>query len=95
MATFTDEFTKMRQDFDEAQDSRHQLLEDTRQQVQQMAQGVKEQLAGFRGELEHMREEIAEAANRTRTELKELGADLHTGGDIFRKQSMPRKHSHK
>ena len=36
MATFTEEFTRMRQDFDQAQADRHQLFDDTQEYVKNM-----------------------------------------------------------
>ena len=90
MATFTEEFTRMRQDFDQAQADRDQLFQDTREHVQNMAQGVKDQLAGFRQNMRDMHDEIAEMAGQVRTELQEMSTDLHTGGNIFRKGSSPK-----
>ena len=37
MATFTDDFTRMRQDFDQAQEDRLQLYDNTREHVRNMA----------------------------------------------------------
>jgi len=90
MATFTEEFTRMRQDFDQAQADRHQLFHDTREHVQNMAQGVKDQMAGFRQNMRDMHDGIAEAASQVRTGLREMSTDLHTGGNIFRKGSSPK-----
>ena len=84
MATFTDEFTRMRQDFDQAQADRDQLFHDTREHVQNMANGVKEQLAGFRQNMRDMHDELAEKASQVRTGLREMSTDLRTGGNIFR-----------
>jgi hypothetical protein len=90
MATFTEDFTRMRHDFDQSQEDRQRLFEDTRGHVQQMACDMQEQLAGFRHGFEQMRGEIAETADQVRTELRGFGADLRTGGRVFRKQSKPR-----
>jgi hypothetical protein len=95
MATFTEEFTRMRQDFDQAQTDRHQLFQDTREHVQNMAQGVKDQLTGFRQNMRDMHDEIAEMAGQVRTELHNLSTDLHTGGNIFRKGSSPKARAKK
>jgi uncharacterized phage infection (PIP) family protein YhgE len=91
MATFTEEFTRMRQDFDQAQADRNQLYENTRNQVQNMAQGVKEQLAGFRQHMHEVHDEMAEMAGRVRAGLKDLSTDLHGGGDVFRKGLTAKK----
>jgi hypothetical protein len=85
MATFTEEFTRVREDCDQAHEERRQILEDTRKQVEQMAHDVQEQLMGFRDNMQKMHGEIAEAANQVRTNLKDLAVDLKTGGSIFRK----------
>jgi len=92
MATFTDEFTRMRQDFDQAQADRQQLFADTHEHVQNLAHGVQQQLAGFRQDMQNVHHEVAEMAGRVRTELKDLSTDLHTGGNVFRKGAKPKKH---
>ncbi len=91
MATFTEDFTRLRQDFDQSQANRNQLYETTRDHVQNMAQGVKEQLAGFRQHMHEMHDEIAEMAGRVRADLKELSTNLRGGGDVFRKGLSPKK----
>ena len=95
MATFTDDFTRMRQDFDQAQADRDQLFHDTREHVQNMANGVKEQLAGFRQNMRDMHDDIAEKASQVRTGLREMSTDLRTGGNIFRKESSPKTRARK
>ncbi len=90
MATFTEEFTRMRQDLDQAQAERQQLFQDTREHVKNMAQGVQDQLAGFRQNMRNVHDEIAEMASQVRTELREMSTDLHTGGNVFRKGSSPK-----
>ena len=93
MATFTEEFTRMRQDFDQAASDRQQLAEDTRHHVQNMVQGVKQQLAGFRQDLNKMHDGVADLAGQVRASLSDLSTDLHTGGKIFRKESCKGKKS--
>jgi tRNA U34 5-carboxymethylaminomethyl modifying GTPase MnmE/TrmE len=97
MATFTEEFARMRQNFDQAQGSRRQLFEETRDRVQQMAHSVREQLVDFQQQLHETHEKTADMARRVRTELHEFraelgryGAELKAGGNIFRGRSMPR-----
>ena len=87
MAVFTEEFTRMRQDFDQAQADRDQLFHDTREFVHNMTQNVQHQLAGFRGDMQHMHEELAAMAGRVRDDLREMHTDLNTGGQVFRKES--------
>ena len=95
MASFTEEFTRMRQDFDQAQADRDRLYHDTREHVQNMAQGVKQQLAGFRQHMQDMHDEIAEMAGHVRAGLKEMSTDLHGGGNVFRKGSSPKAKARK
>jgi hypothetical protein len=90
MAVFTEEFTRMRQDFDQAQADRDQLFKDTREFAQNMAQGVKDKLAGFRQNMQDLHADIAAKASQVHTELCEMSTDLHNGGNIFRKGSSPR-----
>ena len=78
MAAFTEFFTHLRQDCDEARGERRQLVQDNREHVKNM-------LAGFH-------QDHAEMARHLRTELKDFRTDLSTGGAIFRKESNPRKH---
>ncbi len=91
MATFTDEFTRMRQDFDQSQADRQQLFADTHEHVQNLAHGVQQQLAGFRQDMQNIHHEVAEMASRVRTEMKDLSTDLHTGGNVFRKGQKAKK----
>ena len=58
---------------------------------QNMAQGVKDQMAGFRQDMREMHGGIAEMAGQVRTDLHDLSTDLKTGGNIFRKESKPTK----
>jgi hypothetical protein len=84
MATcFTDDFTRMRQDFDQAQANRDQLIQDTHDWVQDKASSVQQLM-------QDMHDKTAEMAGQLRTELQNLSTDLHTGGSIFRKESNPR-----
>ena len=87
MAIFTDDFTRMRQDFDQAQADREQLIQDTHDWVRDKACSVQQLM-------QDMHDKTAEMADQLRTELQELSTDLHTGGSIFRKESNP-KMSHK
>jgi hypothetical protein len=91
MATFTETFSRMRQDFDDAQAARDQLFRATREHVGNLAHGVQQQLAGFRSDMRQLRGQLTEMADGVRSNLRELHGDLNTGGDIFRKESKPRK----
>lgn len=84
MAVFTEEFTRMRQDFDQAQADREQLIQDTCKWVQDKASDTQQLM-------QDMHNETAEMADRVRTGLKELHTDLNTGGNIFRKKSGSRR----
>ena len=84
MATcFTDDFTRMRQDFDQAQANRDQLIQDTHDWVQDKARGVQQLM-------QDMHDKTAEMASQVRTNLREMHTDLNTGGNIFRKGSSPK-----
>lgn len=78
MATFTEDFTRMRQDCDNSRAERRQLVQDN-------CEHVKSMLAGF---CHHH----AEMASQLRTELKDFATDLKAGGSVFRNESNPRKH---
>ena len=84
MATFTEDFTRMRQDCEEAQEDRHHFFEQMRNRVEQLAEETRNDMARFRAEHNQM-------ANGLRDHLKQLATDLKTGGGIFRKESNPRK----
>ena len=66
MATFTETFSRMRQDFDDAQAARDQLFRATREHVGNLAHGVQQQLAGFRSDMRHLRGQITEMAGQVR-----------------------------
>ena len=89
MATFTEEFTRMRQDFDQAQADRHQLFDDTREHVQNMVHGVKEQLAGFRHDLH----EHAQRDRRDGQPGADRAARLEHGPEHRRQRSSARNRS--
>ena len=78
MATFTEDFTRMRQDCDNSRAERRQLVQDN-------CEHVKNMLAGFR-------HDHAEMASQLRTKLKDFATDLKAGGSIFRKEFNARKH---
>ena len=88
MATFTEDSTRMRQDFDQAQADRDQLIRDTHDWVQDKACGVRQLM-------QDMHDKTAEMASQVRTELHNLSTDLHTGGGIFRKGSSPKARAKK
>jgi len=83
MATFTEEFTRMRQDFDQAHADRDQLIQDTHDWVRDKARSVQQLM-------QDMHDKTAEMASQLRTELQDLSTDMRNGGDIFRKESSPR-----
>ena len=83
MATFTEDFTRMRSDNDQAQADRFQLIQDTHDWVQDKASSVQQLM-------QDMHDKTAEMAGQLRTELHDLSTDLHTGGNIFRKGSSPK-----
>ena len=84
MATFTEDFTRMRSDNDQAQADRFQLIQDTHDWVQDKARGVHQLM-------QNMHDRTAEMAAKLHTELRDFSTDLSTGGSIFRKESKAKK----
>jgi uncharacterized membrane-anchored protein YhcB (DUF1043 family) len=84
MATFTEDFTRMRQECDNSRAERRQLVQDNCEYVQNLAHSTRQ-------DLKRMHDETAEMADKLRTELKDLSTDLSTGGGIFRKESKAKK----
>ncbi len=84
MATFTEDFTRMRQDCDNAHAERRQLVQDTREHVQNLAHSTRQ-------DVKRMHDETAEMADKLHTELKDFSSDLSAGGGIVRKESRAKK----
>ena len=88
MATFTEAFTRLREDFDQGHESRLKLLHDIRAEVQrnaaqlgsQLAEQAKHRHAEFTASLRDLRGTVRRQAEQTRRELADLAADLHQGG---------------
>ena len=92
MAAFSTTFSRLRQDLDQAHENRQQLLHDIQAGVREMARQTGEQLAEqgrnrraqFAAMMTDLRSKLNAEANQTRSQLAELAADLHQGGQIFR-----------
>ena len=84
MATFTEDFTRMRQDCDDARAERRQLVQDTSEYVQNLAHSTRQ-------DIKRMHDKTAEMADKLHAELKDFSTDLSTGGGIFRKESKAKK----
>jgi ABC-type transporter Mla subunit MlaD len=92
MATFTDTFSSLRQQFDQASQNRRQFIRDLQAEVKehaaQTAHLVTEQatnrMADFTKMMGDLRTEVQVQAARTRDFLGELAADLRRGGEAFR-----------
>jgi hypothetical protein len=52
MTTFTDFFTKLRENIDQLHENRQQLYQNTREQISEMAKQVRSQLAEFSSDLQ-------------------------------------------
>jgi len=52
MTTFTDFFTKLRENIDQLHDNRQQFYQNTREQINEMAKQVRCQLAEFSSDLQ-------------------------------------------
>jgi len=86
MATFTEDFTRMRNDFDRAHQDRERLGREIHGQVRDAADDVKAMLGRFADEMRDTREGLRRAADRLRSELGQFARDLQTGGGVFRKE---------
>jgi len=84
MATFTEDFTRMRQDCDNSRAERRQLVQDTSEYVQNLAHSTGQ-------DLKRMHDDTAAMAEKLHTELKDLSTDLSSGGGIFRKEAKAKK----
>ena len=77
MATFTEDFTRLRQDFDQSHEDRLESIQNIRTESQAIRDEVPGLLAGFRADR-------AEMGSQLRSDLAEFAGDLATGGEIFR-----------
>ena len=78
MATFTEDFTRLRQDCDELHQDHLEFIQNVRTEIQTLREDeVPGLLAGFRAD-------HAEMASQLRSDLAEFADDLATGGEIFR-----------
>jgi hypothetical protein len=100
MATMSETFTRMRDDFDQAHQSRRQLIRDLQAEVQThaaetarlLAEDSENRQAEFTAAMEQLRAEVSGQAAQTRGALAEFAADLHQGGAVFSRRA-PRKSS--
>jgi len=81
MATFTEDFTRMREEFDNSFEERKQFVRDItaheaedRMARQEFVQGVRDDVATMRQENQQFMDDV----------LKPFAADLKAGGEIFR-----------
>jgi len=70
VATFTEEFTGMREEFDQAHDDHLQFCQDLTEDCAERAENNQHWLKGM--------------GDQVRSELADFAGDLRTGGDIFR-----------
>jgi hypothetical protein len=84
MAHFSGDFGRLRQECDRARQQRQQFNQQTQAAVRHMADGVKQQLAGFASDMRHTHTAIEEMAGRLRAELAAFAGDLKSGGSMFR-----------
>ncbi len=93
MASFSEAFTRLRQDLDESQEKRSRLIQDTRRAVQARAQQTMDELAEqasnrhtqFAAMMGDLRNTVREQAHQTRERLASLGEDLRRGGAAFKR----------
>ncbi len=101
MAVFSDAFSRLRENFDQAQAERQNLIRAVRADVQEMARRTgarlaeqsKNRRAEFAAMIELLRGTIKAQAQQTRGQLGELAADLRQGGGVFgrRPSGQPRR----
>ena len=77
MATFTEDFTRMRDDCDRSRNDRRQFSQDMSAEVQQHKNEAHALLGSFHSSR-------AEVATQLRNDLADFTADLRIGGEIFR-----------
>jgi hypothetical protein len=91
MATFVQQFTRIREDCDRAHQARQQLFQQMRARVNGNAQQVSTKLAQFAAKMQDTRASIKATADGLRHGLAEFATDLHKGGRIFRGGHKPRR----
>jgi hypothetical protein len=101
MAVFSEAFRRLRENFDQAQLERQNLIRAIQNDVREMARQTgtrlaeqgKNRRAEFAAMIDDLRGKIKAQAERTRGQLGELAADLRQGGGVFgrRQQGQPRR----
>ena len=94
MAIFSEAFTRLREDFDQAHENRLKLIRDIRGEVHQQAEQTKNRLAEqgkdrhaeFNASIRELRSKVRQQAEQTRSDLAELAADLRDGGTTFHRR---------
>ena len=92
MASFTEAFTGLRENFAEAHEGRSRLIRDTRRAVRASAEQTAAELAeqassrhaDFTAMMGNLRNGVRERAEQTRERLATFGEDLRRGGAIFK-----------
>lgn len=100
MGVFSEALLRLRQDIDQSHENRRKLIEDIRAEVRQMARQTGNLLAEqgrnrqtqFTAMLKDLRGAVKAGADQTRTQLAELAADLHHGGESFKARKTGRLH---
>lgn len=91
MATFSETFTRMRDEFDQSHEHRQQLLRDLVDEVKthaaqtasQLAEQARNRRADFNAQMGNLRARVRDQRNQTRGWLAEVLADLRQGGELF------------
>ena len=91
MATFSEAFTRMRENFDQAHENRLNLIRDIRadvtekaaQTASQLAQQAQQRQAEFAALMHDLRGKLHQQARQTRQQLADLSADLEQAGNVF------------
>lgn len=88
MATFTEDFTRMRQEFDQSQSDRQAFCEhitqDCAERTERNQQSLKELRQQDAERSNRDRQWLEEMGNQLRSDLADFAGDLAAGGKIFR-----------
>lgn len=101
MAVFSDAFLHLRQDLDQGHESRQKLIRDIGRDVREAARQTGDRLAEqgacrraeFAAMMDDLRTKVRQQAQQTRSQLADMAADLHRGGETFRHRASAGRHS--
>ena len=86
MATFTQDFTNLREACDQGREDRHQFYGKMRAEVKQLAEETQDDMAGFRVQHERTRDEVKQLAEETQDDMARFRAEHEAMGDQLRSE---------